>query len=716
MATLLLIRVSLLLGITLAGARLLRRGSASTRHAIWTAAFVALLTLPALPHVVPGVDVPVPDRWRPASPVATSGGGPGPVSIPWRIVRGATDADLPPSPSKTSSESSPASAPSLVSSWLQGLPPGRSLFGVVIALWIAGSVAALAALALSLWRVRALERTACDLADGEWRTAADTLAARIGVAPPRLRVSHGIQTPMAGGLTSPAIYLPASAPGWRPERRDIVLAHELAHLARRDPLRHVVARVAVALYWFHPLAWLAAADASAAREHACDETVLALGTRPSAYAQVLLDFAEAQSSPLRSIAALPIVERSLLEKRLMAILSHDSRVSSRRHPLVAAAAVVVIAAGVAAARPAARAAMAPPEATAAVSAVPPAAATPQSLSDLACNPRSWRSFSGSTSSSRDGVVYDMIGTSGGDRIVLRTFDDLEVCMVGEGLGGDDRSVRPSEWPDRAARSVIESRAGSRTERLELTREGGGQRVRWLINGVQRPFDAAAQQWRERMLAVLDTNWEISSIRGEVSTLRGEISTLRGQESTLRGEIATLRGEVSSKRGEISTVHGEESSLRGEISSIQGHVSSLRGEISSAQGQISSLMASRYDAGDAERARIARRIREEEAEIARLEDAIRDYRASDKIAEVERRIANLAVQKKVEAIEGEIKALHVDAKIAEIENAIRALDVEGKSAAIERQIQRVNADSRVRDSQARLDQELKELRAALARIR
>ena len=713
MTTLLLIRVSVLLALTLVGARLLRRGSASTRHTAWTVAFAALLTLPALPYVLPGVDVPVPERWRSAAAIASPAAGFAPVATPWTIVRGSTDADLPPS-STASSESSAASRPVRTSAWSRMLPSGRSLLGFLIALWIAGSLAALSALALSLLRVRALERTASDLGDDSWHAAADVLAARLGVASPRLRVSDRIQTPMAGGLTRPTIYLPVSAPNWPAERRDIVLAHELAHLARRDPLRHVVARVAVALYWFHPLAWIAAADASAAREQACDETVLALGTRPSSYAQVLLDFAEAQSAPLRSLAALPIVERSLLEKRLMAILSHDSRVSSRRHPLAATAAVVLIAAGVAAARPAARAAVAAPE-PAAVSAVPPAAAALQSASDLDCSPRMWRSFTGS-SSDRDGVVYDMIGTSGGDRIVLRTFNDLKVCMIGEGLGGDERSVRPSEWPDRAARSVIESSVGSRTERLELTRDGGGQRVRWLVNGVQRPFDAAAQEWRERMLAVLDTNWELSSIRGEVSTLRGEISTLRGQESTLRGEISTLRGEVSSKRGEISSVRGEESSLRGEISSILGHVSSLRGEISSVQGEISSLMASRYNASDAERARINQRVHQQEAEIARLEKAIDDYRANDKVADVERRIANLAVQKKVEAIEGEIGSLNIEARIAEIEKAIRALDVEGKSGVIERQIQGLNAGARTRAIEAQLDQQLKELRAALARIR
>jgi hypothetical protein len=134
---------------------------------------------------------------------------------------------------------------------------------------------------------------------------------------------------MAGGISRHVIFLPSSAREWSAERRDVVLAHELAHLP--DATRSVTGGApAVAVYWFHPLAWIAAREASVAREQACDEAVLALGTRRSVYARVLLELAESMQPPPRTLAALPMVQRSLLEDRLMAILNDDIAPVTRR--------------------------------------------------------------------------------------------------------------------------------------------------------------------------------------------------------------------------------------------------------------------------------------------------------------------------------------------------------------------------------------------------
>ena len=93
-----------------------------------------------------------------------------------------------------------------------------------------------------------------------------------------------------------------------------------------------------------------------AREQACDEAVLALGTRPSNYARVLLELAESMQPSAAGAGALPMVERSLMETRLMAILNDEVRPATRRWRLAPAIAVALFTLGVAAAQPAVRAA------------------------------------------------------------------------------------------------------------------------------------------------------------------------------------------------------------------------------------------------------------------------------------------------------------------------------------------------------------------------
>jgi beta-lactamase regulating signal transducer with metallopeptidase domain/predicted nucleic acid-binding Zn-ribbon protein len=759
MDMMLLLKASVLLTAALAAAWLLRRSPAATRHALWSVAFAALLALPFLAPIVPSLQVPLPAAWsafaRDSVDKSTfnnpSANRSAVTSIPTAAQVKNTPADATrPAEARTGLDVAPTTS---LASESNGFSWPAS--GVVLVLtWLAGTFAAVMALGVSLLRVWRLARTSDEITDPAWHASADAIGARLGLRrPARLLVHARVGTPMAGGVWRPVIFLPESARSWSADRRDIVLAHELVHAAGRDPLRHVGARLAVALYWFHPLAWLAAREASLAREQACDAAVLALGTRPSDYARILLDFAETLRPSRTPLAAMPMVDRSLLEKRLMAILT-DDRPAARRRLLVPALLVPVLTLALASAQPAAHPSSAPTPAleapelgtipvpsiaapvTVAASILPQPAVAPASGTGIAFfdaiqagGPRDtvcWSdrsdgaSFHGSMSMSDSGgrtVIYEQIGTRGADRIIQKSFGGLRVCALAEEAAGFDKDERPSEWPGRARRVILEAHRGGAMQRLEIARQtGGSQRVSWQVSGVERPFDAAAEQWRERMFAALDATWEASMLRGQVSTLRGQISTIRGEESTFRGEISTLRGEISTLHGQISSARGEESTLRGEISTIYGHVSSLRGQISAAQGAISSLIGSRYNASDAERARIAERIKQYDAEIALLERQIDRYDAAAKVAEVERRIKALDVDGKVARIERDIRTFDVEAKINGVEKRIAALDVEGKIAAIEREIAALDADRRVRQIEERRDREIKQLEAAVSAIK
>jgi len=721
MDTTLLLKATVLLLVALFAGRLLRNAPAAARHRYWSGAFAALLLLPVLVLTLPAVVVPLP------------------VSSPLPVVDVTPHPSLPPSGAADFSPPAPEPRRTEVRRSTGPVPPRVfPLRTVLLSAWAAGTCLALAALLLSLWRVRRLSHDAEELDDPQWTAAAAEIAGHFGLRRPvRLLVSEGVATPMAGGVWRPTAFLPSSAREWTPEQRDVVLAHEISHMASRDPLRHLLTRLTVTLYWFHPLTWIAAREADAAREEACDAAVLALGTLPSLYATVLLDLAESLPRRPRMLAALPMAQRSRLETRLMTILE-DSRPSTRRLaliPLLLLTPVTVMIAAAQAGRPAT-----PPVVAALVTPAAPAepptppAASPDvpqlAMQAVTVRPavpaqpaRAWSdcwnssfegSFTGSISTSDDSgnvEIHERIGRRGSTRVIQKRFGDLRLCMVAEGVGDGDLGA-PSQWLDDASRWVMEVRGDGLLQKLE---NRGGQ-LSWSTGGRERPIDASVDGWRSRMLGLFDAIWELSSLRGEVSSLRGEISSVYGEHSSLRGEISSLHGHISSLRGEISSIRGQESSLRGEISSIRGHLSSLHGQISSERGAISSLNAGQYRATASERASIDAIVARHEAEIERIEQEIRDYDADAKVAEVERRLARHDTDGKVAAVEAEIRAFDLQGKVAEIERRIAALDVDGKVAAIEQKIAALDADRRGRELEKRVEQRLRQLEETIRAMR
>ena len=102
------------------------------------------------------------------------------------------------------------------------------------------------------------------------------LAQRLGVvAAPELRVSDAIDSPMLARPWRPVLMLPASSLATMgDDDLRMALHHELAHLQRRDLWWAWMPALAQHLFFFHPVAHLAAREYAFAREVACDAAVL----------------------------------------------------------------------------------------------------------------------------------------------------------------------------------------------------------------------------------------------------------------------------------------------------------------------------------------------------------------------------------------------------------------------------------------------------------
>lgn len=110
-----------------------------------------------------------------------------------------------------------------------------------------------------------------------------------------------IPSPFILGIVKPRIFLPASI-----NEADIpyVLAHEQAHLKRRDHLWKPLGFLLLGIYWFNPLIWIAYILLCRDIELACDEKVIkAMGTEcKKPYAEALINCSVSQ----KRISACPV--------------------------------------------------------------------------------------------------------------------------------------------------------------------------------------------------------------------------------------------------------------------------------------------------------------------------------------------------------------------------------------------------------------------------
>jgi uncharacterized protein (TIGR03435 family) len=103
--------------------------------------------------------------------------------------------------------------------------------------------------------------------------------------------SEVIAVPLTVGWLRPKILLPPQWREWNREKLDAVLAHEGAHVRRRDGLVGALAALNRCIFWFHPLSWMIESRLALLAEQACDEScVAALGDRER-YAHLLLEMA-----------------------------------------------------------------------------------------------------------------------------------------------------------------------------------------------------------------------------------------------------------------------------------------------------------------------------------------------------------------------------------------------------------------------------------------
>jgi len=250
-------KAAVLLAAARVAAFLLRRSPADVRHRLWLAALfgVAILALPV--RFPQPVSIGVPVQFS----ITTLGG-----ALPARV--------------------------------------GTGVWPLWSALWIAGILVALARLLAGVATVAFWTRRARRLNPTQM---------------PRVLVSDLAATPLTWGVFHPVILFPACAVEWPADQLEVALRHEQAHIARCDWLWQTLANAMNAVFWFHPLVWLANAGLRREAESATDDMVLASGVDAADYAEQLVRVARFLSGTL-PLATVPMARSRILESRVREIL------------------------------------------------------------------------------------------------------------------------------------------------------------------------------------------------------------------------------------------------------------------------------------------------------------------------------------------------------------------------------------------------------------
>lgn len=275
----------------------LRRQPARLRHLVWLAASVKFL-LPFSVLVILGASIDWSGRPVIEIPVTSDPGPIPPIPVP---------------------------VPTMTSATISTLP------AVLAAVWISGIVAVLA-----IW-IRTRLQTRRILRTGR-RTVAVPKSA-LGLAD--VRVSPSVSSPGVYGLLRPVLLLPEDIEGrLTPDELDAVVAHEIAHVRRRDNLTTAFHMIVTAVFWFHPFVWWIGRQLVNERERASDEAALGSGHSAEAYAEGLLKICRASVGlPAECVSG---ISSSNLKARVEGIMRHHKIRSRGRVASVAIGLVAIV--------------------------------------------------------------------------------------------------------------------------------------------------------------------------------------------------------------------------------------------------------------------------------------------------------------------------------------------------------------------------------------
>jgi beta-lactamase regulating signal transducer with metallopeptidase domain len=404
----------------------------------------------------------------------------------------------------------------------------------IVGFWMAGCVAAAV---IGLRRVEKMKRIVArsSLAPPPIQDMAERLAVRLKLRrTPQIRMSDGVTTPLVVGVLKPVVLLPIQSFDRLGESQQLmVLCHELAHVKRGDLWFGCTPALAERVFFFHPLAHLAAREYSLWREAACDAAVLdALDAAPRDYGRLLLDLGVARRRTGLAAAGAPWSFPNL-KRRIVMLQDPSMRPKGSR--FLSAAMVSLAAFAIVPLQLAARPAAGPGEQSKSVE-------TNVEKHDEA----EQRDGKPKPPQSREELTRERIrelereierfkererARSDSERPIEFTRDDVRFVA----FFSDDQTTSSGSDEDRA--------------RARRYRRGSDPMIWFMLDG--REYVVRDRETIDRVQAAWKPVYEIGDLQGVIGGEQGKLGEKQGEIGALLGTLGARQGELGALQAKLA---------------------------------------------------------------------------------------------------------------------------------------------------------------------
>jgi beta-lactamase regulating signal transducer with metallopeptidase domain len=437
-----------------------------------------------------------------------------PARAPRRITVAMPFAIATPEPATTALETAQSQTRPAQPQTSSATPAPHQSFPLLPALWT--SIALLLLGRILLGRARFL-RTVGDrieLVAGPERELLDRLS---GVAlrarPVRLTESRAIQSPIA--MIGWEIVIPAGVfPRLSDEQRETILAHELAHLLRRDPLWLTIAEVIKAVLFFQPLNWLVQTKMKETAEFLCDDAAVLQTGNGKALAETLAELAAHAVPTTPAVAAMAEGGSNLIARvtRVLRSARPDRPLRLHVHAALAFGSLALMAFFAPAFVPALTSAVASPRVSRATTSSSVAAAQPVAATRRASSTRPLDAARANHFSDAE-LSHTFDGNEGHAHILFRAHDAW-IALDGSEVELEDADafVRVRYDAERGPARTIDITPGDRGEVV----------LRYTIDGAERPWSRDAERLMSAAFHTINIDFTSGDAHPAMSTWNANV--------------------------------------------------------------------------------------------------------------------------------------------------------------------------------------------------